>query len=536
MKKILALIFLAAAFSLHAAAPPRGDERLRELVVFPNLHFDFTLGINCQNNEWMITGPDGDLPDAITQQRGELKRQSENIKQLMRLASLLNENGETNESQTCYQKAGQLCRNKIAANPQAGLSLTTLGAVLNAQGKDDEAESDFRKAVLVSSNEWKCWAGLGNFLGNDALNSLFSKNLRNLVAPGQMPSPAVMDYRPAPEVFKKSESRCQEAARCFERALAIAPKEPEMFIQRAGYMCISNLQNCYIRYYRDHEKISTNEWLLAGLSQATIASLQKAAELDPQNCRLIGFAAYAEWCNVKLQNPGMDFDPNILPSAPRRHILAALTRLENLSAGADKKLAADALLYHGILNMTFGNLPAATADFRRSVTLDPAHAPSWDLLLGVLLSSASPDELLAMAESQLKAKNSALNHIILGKILAQRMDKWDEAGEQAQIAFQMETNSAVPPLLLAAVALKHGRQGGHLADAKVNLDRAYVLLKKSPSDKELPERLRELMLNAAILNLFLNQPESARRLVNQVLQHFPDDPTATELLKNASAN
>jgi tetratricopeptide (TPR) repeat protein len=530
MTKLLVAMIFAAVFSVNAAAPPRGADRLRELVVFPQMNFNFNWGISCQNNEWVISR-NVDLPNAIAEQREKLKRQPDDVRQLMHLAYLLDSNGETNESQSCYQKAGQLCRDKVAANPQDGLSLMTLGVTLDALGKEDEAEHDFRKAALVSSNEWRCWTGLGNFLEGNSFDSMFSKDLRNAVGPGQVPSQSVLDYRPAPETLKKSEAMRDEASRCFDRAMVLAPKEPGMLFQCAGYMSMSNLQNCYIRHYRDNEKITTNEWLSAFFSKGTIANLQKASELKPKDYQYVSLAANFEWYNAALQNSAtFDLDPNTLPDAARQFIHDSMTRLENLSKDTDNKTAAGALENLGMLNMMFGNKPEATTDFRRAVALDPTREQSWDLLLGMLLDSASPDELLAAAEARLKIEDSARNHIVLSKVLAQKMRKWKEASEQAEIAEKLETNNIVPPLMLAAIALKQSEQTNYLSIARSNLARAYIIQQKMPENDENWKRTREWGLNTIIFYALNDQLDSAKNTANKFLKLFPDDKTVKEIL------
>lgn len=531
-KKIILVAFvLALAFGLRAAAPQRGDERLRELVVFPSMDFNFNWGLNCQNNEWVISQT-VDLPSAIAEQREELKRQPDDVKQLLHLAYLLDSNGETNESQSCYEKVEQLCRNKIAVNPQNGSDLMTLGVVLDALGKEDEAEHDFRKATLVASNDWRCWVGLGNFLPSKYFSSMFPTNLLNQIAPGQMLSQAVLDYRPSAESLKKAEAARDEASRCFDRAMTIAPKEPELFLQRAGYMSTSNWQSCFFRHYRNHEEIGTNEWLLTFFSKETIANLQKASELNPKDYQYISLAAYFEWYNAALQNRGsFNPAPDNLPEATRHFIHGSMTRLENLSGDTDKKTAVGALENFGILNMVFGNKQEATADFRRAVALDPTREQSWDLLLSMLLFSASPDELLSVAQARLKIKDSARNHIILSKILAQRMSKWSEATEQAEIAEKLETNNSVPPLLLAAIALKQSAQTNYLSVARTNLVRTYVILQKMPDDDEKRKRGREWWLNTIIFDILNNQPDLAKNTASDFFKFFPDDETAKEILK-----
>jgi tetratricopeptide (TPR) repeat protein len=532
MIKLLVALIFAAVFSVNAETQPRGADRLRELVVFPGIHFKFFWGINCQNNEWVIS-QDVDFPGAIAEQRMELKRQPDDVKQLMHLAHLLDSNDETNESQACYQKAGQLCRNKIAVNPQDGLSLIELGNALDALGKQDEAEHDFRKATLVSPNDWKCWVGLGNFLQNDAFDSMFSEDLRNAVVPGQVPSQAVLDYRPPAETLEKSETLCNEAFRCFDRAVSLAPEEPEVFFQRAGYMSMSNLQNFYIRYYRDNEKITKNEWLSAFFSKETIANLQKASELMPKDYQYVSLAAYFEWFNAKLQNKAASFNPDTLPDAVRQFIHDSLTRLENLSEDADKKIAAGALENLGMLNMMFGNLEAATTNFRQALALDLTREQSWDLLLGTLAMSGSPEEKVAVCEAKLKYKDSAQNHLLLARAF-QYQKKWDKAGEQAEAALIMDSNNIVANLESLALAIKQSADTNFMTQAYERFARTQAVYEKLPDNIEKQTRWRELTLNVAILYGMENTPDdqkAANAWVDAVLKNNPNDQQARDISK-----
>jgi len=208
MKRIFLAIILTAALSLHAAAPPRGNDRLRELVVFPVMNLNFSFYLYLQGNKWVVS-ENLNLPDEISRLREEMKQQPDDIKQLLLLGNALDSNGETNESQSCYQKAEQLCQNKLAVNPQDGLTLIDLGEALNGLNKNEEAESVYRQATLVSSNEWRCWVGLGNFLANE-YELLFPENMRSQVSfSAQMLSQAVLDYRPSPRLYTTNQNaRC----------------------------------------------------------------------------------------------------------------------------------------------------------------------------------------------------------------------------------------------------------------------------------------------------------------------------------------
>jgi len=472
------------------------------------------------------------LPSAIGKQREELKHQPDDVKQLLHLAYLLDCNNETNESLSCYQKAEQLCRNKVAANPQDSLSLIALGETLDALGKEAEAESSFRKATLVSSNEWRCWVSLGNFLPNEYFFSMFPTNFWSQIVPGQPLSQEILDYRPSAEALKKAEAARDEASRCFDQAMVIAPKEPEVFFQRAGYMSSSNWQNCFFLHYRDSEEIDPKKWFLAFFSPETITNLKRAAELKPKDYQYISLAAYFEYFVSVMQANATNFTTDMLPDKTRQSIHSAMTRLENLSEDPNKKIAAGAFENLGFLNMTFENKSEATTDFRRAVALDPTREQAWDLLLLMLLESASPnkDEVLAVCESRLKVKASARNHLILAKTFA-GMKKWHEASEQAEIARQQETNDIVPPLMLAAIALKQSAQTNNLSIARTNLARANIIQQKMPENDENRKRTREWGLNMIIFYVLNGQLEWAKYTANEFLKLFPNDETAKEILK-----
>ena len=213
---------------------------------------------------------------------------------------------------------------------------------------------------------------------------MFPTNLWGQIVLGQMPSQEVLDYWPSAEALKKAQMACDEASRCFDRAMLLAPKEPEVFFQRAGFMSSSNWQNCFFRHYRDYEKVSSQKLLMSFLSPETIANLEKAAELKPKDYHYISLAAYFQYFVASLEANLTNFAPDMLPDKTKQSIHGAMTRLENLSEDPDQKIAAGALENLGILNLKFGNKLAAAANFRRAVSLDPTRETSWDMWLGSL--------------------------------------------------------------------------------------------------------------------------------------------------------
>ena len=531
MIKLLAAIFLIAVFSTNADTQPRGADRLRELVVFPEMNLNFSFGISWQENEWVIS-KNVDLPGEIIEQTKELKKQPDNVRQLLHLAYLLDSNGETNKSWALYQKTEQLCREKAAANPRDGLNLTDLGEALWQLDKNDEAESAFRKATLVSSNDWKCWVSLGNFLPNEYFFSMFPTNLSGQIVPGQMPSQEVLDYWPSAEALKKAETACDEASRSFERAMILAPKEPEVFFQYAGFLSSSNWQNCFFRHYRDYKTVSSQKLLMAFFSPETIANLKKSAELKQKDYQYISLAAYFEYSIAAIEANNTNFTASILPDKTRQSIHNAMSHLENLSEDPDKKTAAGALENLGFLNMAFENKPAAAADFRRAVALDPTREQSWDLFLATA-GADSREEAVAVCEARLKQKDSSRNRLLLARAF-EHQKKWDQAGEHSEAALKLEPENIVAHLELTALDLTQSTDTNFFAKAYEQCTHAEAAFEKLPDNAEKQSRWRELTLNLAILDGLVNTPEyqkAARVCLKAVLKNYPDDKRAREISK-----
>ncbi len=130
---------------------------------------------------------------------------------------------------------------------------------------------------------------------------MFPDNLKNKIEPAQALTQEILDFRPSVDALKHAEASLDEASRCFDRAMALAPKEPDVFFQRAGYMSESNWQSCFFRHYRDNEELDASQGFVSFCSPETIANLEKAAELDPKNYDYISLAAYFTWMGAFIQ-------------------------------------------------------------------------------------------------------------------------------------------------------------------------------------------------------------------------------------------
>jgi tetratricopeptide (TPR) repeat protein len=523
MKRVLVVTFLTLTLASPAISPKVGKQRLRELAVFPSASFTWKLGFTFSSSINELAD-DTSLTNRIEETRREIKETPGDIERQIRLGALLAENGETNVSKQCFEKAVALCRTRAESHPQDGLVLTHLGRALAALNKVDESESVYRRATMLSSNEWKCWAGLGEFLDQRSFGLIVPEKFWSYATSGSALPPEVLDFRPPADAFERARKLSAEAAPSFDRAVSLAPKEPDVFLRRAMHFWLADLTDRLIKHLEGRKTFDAN--LLAAAWGKSVPDLWEAVKLSPETPRLIGLAAWFEWVGAGPADP-KDRSFDTLPEATRKSIHDAMNRLERLGDHPNQKLAAQALEAAAILKLAAGDAAGSVKDLRRVVSLDPSRDNAWELLVGALAHSSAPSEQLVTAcESRLKLRKSARNHLLLAKALV-KQHRWERAAEEARVALKLETNNIPAHLMAAALVI---RQNGELAEAMKHLYAVNDALDALPDNEERWDRLREYLLNGAIVSALNDQPKEAKEWVNLVLKRDPDDDEAKEIL------
>jgi tetratricopeptide (TPR) repeat protein len=531
IRRTLIAALLLVILSAHGASVKTGKERLRELVVMPSVDGNFTFPMGASRADFL---EDYLVPAEIDKMRTQLKKSPDDPECLLKLGDLLNRANETNEARGCYEQAEKAARKISALRPQDALALTCLGKALVVLGKDDETESIFRKATAVSSNEWKCWAGLGTFLGNKAFRGLLPKDYSTqAVASLEICLSVTKDYNPSSEVLAKATAMRKESEQCFERAISLAPKDPDVYLARAGTAANFAIEDWLIHFYHERQSPDAKQLFELSCPVGLGHYLEKTARLCPDDYRVMGAAAYVELVSIKgWQQSSGGNDPSLadLPKETRVFIQDTMTHLESLSQSANKTTAAGALEYLGVLKMFFKDSPGAMDDFRRSVALEPANEKAWYVLLGAMVNSAPDSEVVDVCQSLLKCKNSAQNHVIVAKILIEQ-NKRDDAFRQLSQAMDLEPNNALSYLMAGALELKQSTdEETYLRAAFTELNRVNDLLGKMPGSKDRQSMSRILVLNGSILNALADKPAEAKILLKPYLDHHPDDQTAKDIM------
>lgn len=528
-KRILVTTLLLPVAALLATSPKHGEERLRELAVVPKMDVSFGIG-STSIFSTKEAKEESEPAERIAKLQAALKKERGDLQKQMELGRLLTKSNETNAATECFKTAEQFCRKTIEQRPQDGLVWDDLGEVLSEMARYDEAESAYRKATVLSPTEWKCWAGLGKFLDSHSLRVLFPAKPVKSLDSFQEWLDAGMFVRPSAEALAQSAEFIGEAAKCFDRAVALAPKEPRALLERANHHGIAEVRNTYSRLLRGEETLDKRKLPFVFVSQAAALDIKRAARLSPGSYQLIGTATSFEFLAAKKQSNSEDFTSDDLSDSTLESIRTAMSHLEELGQSPDKKLSAGALETLGFLKMlVYHDVNGLKDSARRAVALDPTREQSWDMLLGGLAQSGTPDELVGVCETRLKHKDSARNHLLLSKALALQ-EKWSRATEQANAAVKLETNNVPARIMLVALGIRCGAETNSPLAVKDHLSVVTEQLKAMPPDEEWSLRRREAALNLAILCGLHGEVKNAKELLDNVLRENPDDEVAKEIL------
>ena len=169
---------------------------------------------------------------------------------------------------------------------------------------------------------------------------------------------------------------------------------------------------------------------------------------------------------------------------------------------------------------------------QRSVFLDPSREDAWDLLLGLQIQSASPEQLAAICESRLKYKDSARNRLLLARAY-QHEEKWDLAADQAMQALKLDPDNVVAELELTALALKQSTDVNELAKVAAMMPELTRMVGVLPPGVEAAKRRREVLLDMAISGGLITTEDGAKIAkvcLAMVLKDSPDDQSAKDIL------
>jgi tetratricopeptide (TPR) repeat protein len=470
MRSFLAVVALLTPLAV-AQGQPSDKDRLRELVNFPSVFvgtgFEFS-----DNTGWYLKGQ----KPSFAAQFAKLPDQQP--LRALRLAQLLAQFNATFLSELVYgQAALQTAERRTADADNVDLLLIQAQA-LSALYKQDQTAPLLERALQLAPDNPRVWLTLGHFRVGEAWRAMMEIDpshfqdqnaLRQLVMQGLIPR-ANAD---------RAAEKLQKAIECADRAVQLAPKNPETWWGRASIRFTSGTLDTFVHLARG-EIVSPVPMVF---SREMIDDLKEFARLDPGSGVAMAGAAYFDVVqfNARPGDGPRGFGPEVIkamPPASQEYMTLTIQHLETVAAGDDRRAAAEAseaLAWMGmVMLMDFGVLEKHS---RRVVELVPSRGPAWAMLMTAVGCSGRPEEALAVAKQRMPHDDSADAHFHLG-LAWQRNERWDEAEKEVRAALERDPQHVMARLALAACLLRNGASDDAFNRAAALLDE----LEKLPAD------------------------------------------------------
>ena len=522
MKRFFILLTCClAALAVQAVTPQVGKDRLRDLVKLPTMSFQPDWKFDPETGFSLGSGTE-DAQAQIERLRKGLKNDDADAECQQRLAELYQTANDATNSRNAWQRSAEYFRKRVDLQPQNADLLAGFGTSLDGVGRVAEAESVLRRAVRTDPGDWKCQLALGRFLENQARRGLLERPAT--VATGA-------PVHPTADGAALARKWLDEAGDCFDRAVAAAPRESEVYLRRGLHRCLSAT---LLNQIESTAGSSDADPLNGCFSLENLADLQHASRLAPGDYRLTGATALFEIYAVSASKGHVDWEHiswNSLPVKSQASIREALVRLEDLAQSPDTQVAAGALEVLGILEgPILHESDSCITSLQRAVALQPSRQQSWEVLVATLAQTGRFDDLLSVCENQIKYDDSTRSHLMLAKA-HEKLQQWDDCEDEAREAVGNDPNDVLADLSFGALLLKRSRDNAAvLAEADDWLTRSENALKQIPPQQRNRQEVIDLTLTRSIYFALTDEMDTARKWVQTVIERDKDNKLAREIL------
>ncbi len=515
-----AILSLVAVLAATTGAKAVDKDKLRQAACLPqlsgfrNFRFSTATGFSLDLNE-------APLSEQIAALHKTLKTDPTNAEANIRLGSLYEKTGHLDESKDAYTKAVELCRQRFVQNPNNNSWRLTLAEALQGLSADDEAETLLRQAVKDAPTSWKCWLALAEYLGTKSTQTIMGNKPWHYNSPETLLQ-AIRAAQPTKERISASQPYRKEAAVCFERAIALVPRESKIYRRRIRLRTLLQAIDCGLRMYTG-EKVDPAEFYLFPADARE--DLQRIADLDANDYVAIAAATFFEMSAVVFtyQSKHPNSKPpvkliDVSSEATRKRLSENLKRLEKGMRDPDKHKAAMAAEFLGTFQMAMlEDEQAAEKSFRRCLELDPGRDDAWEMLTAMLACAQRYPEVLELSRCRVRHKDSAHNRLFLAKAY-EYLNQLDRAEGEIREGLKREPDDFMLNLALADIFLMSNK-----AD---DLERAGDLLCKAAKSHD-PGAIGEnrwvnYTYACGIFYGLRGDVEKARRSLDEVQRRMPE--------------
>ncbi|MCS7309664.1 MAG: tetratricopeptide repeat protein [Armatimonadetes bacterium] len=495
---------LLGSICLAQQAPTVDHDALRKALPVPGLEvtFGWTIGSNILTD----INP-AEVPQRIAALRQRLHGTPQDAGILVEIYDL---QGKTDSADSSLlHRTVALAKARLSRAPRDAQAWLHLGMAHARLERYKEAENALRRATQLAPRHWKAWLELGKVLQWQALRSL---------AEASSVLPSQEEDAPSAEQLQQVSRRLQrmavlmtKAEECMNRAVALAPQQPEVYHTRFTYRLLRNsFAAAFVAQRQQGEEVRIPELLTPDMSQ----DLAKLEALQPGNPAVQAVRVFISLFRYLFGagKEGIGWE-QMSPQA-RENYQQGIARLERLARSGERRQATWALRHLATARFFVKQFrEQSLADLRRAIVLAPQERENYELLVTYLATIGREDEAIAECERWLRMKEDARAQVMLSKMLYDRGHA-EKAKEHARKALRLAPRDIDANLLLAAYLLKEGQE---LAQAQLLLNTVATQMRESvPREK----RAHYLMQRGVLLALQGNL-DGARQAVARARELQP---------------
>lgn len=397
--------------------------RLYQLAPFPSISLSVEFGLRAST---LFFGPEESWPTQITALKQALKQRPSDLESRFRLAQLLSVS-ESPEAPRQLEAVIKEASRRLKTSPNNIELLLKLGACHQRQERNSVAEPFFRRVIQLAPQDWRGWLGLGSLLSVQVFtgNGLSKLQVEKVQAILSNPSPAAVQElakvflkeRLAPKQLESIRALSAEAAVCFDKAVALAPELPTVYITRAVNRSMSSSE-----FWEYLAKPTPNYTIF---SSSFFADLGKARLLSGQSPYQLTILAMLEFIGLYTQSQPKgasleELDFSRLTAEVKEPVVQATAQLTSLLQSTNRPQRKSALEGLALFSFFQADTDAAQRYLRQAQELGALTKTSTHLLLAQYIQAKNLPEAEAFLQKTIKATPTLENYRLMIRLLDQR--------------------------------------------------------------------------------------------------------------------
>jgi hypothetical protein len=289
-------------------------------------------------------------------------------------------------------KAKQLFEERIKSEPANGWLHAQLASIL----WPDEAaiEMEALEAVRCSPKDYRCLQTLGGIRFRQVIQQFLSTEPRSVLPKKGLSLAQLVERiwasQVSPEQVKQAERLLQESSNCFDKAVALAPEELEVYQWRLDFQVRAGYLRCVLSK-QQHQPLPDCR---RGFQETDIfGDMRQIARLRPDDPEILSQEACLHWAEAMLVEmegtslaaAGADLNEtrescDLSSKEAKKCIELAIEPLEKLAKSEQPGQVAFACRRLALCFVLLGDIPKAEVRSVQATDVEPTCEESWDWL------------------------------------------------------------------------------------------------------------------------------------------------------------